>query len=131
MKRFRKLLFPLLTLCFVLLLAGYALGRGSRSGPVLSTQRSPAPAESAQARSLPSAPTEPVRIELNRAGLEELMTLPGIGQTRAERILAYRQAHGAFKSAAELMEVAGIGEGIFAEIRDLVYVEESRENTDH
>ena len=53
-------------------------------------------------------------IRLNSASREELMTLEGIGETLADRILAYREAHGGFDSLEELMEVDGIGEKRFA-----------------
>ena len=59
------------------------------------------------------------------------MGLPGIGQARAERILAYRSAHGGFRSASELMLVDGVGEAVYAGLRDLIYVEERDENTDY
>ena len=52
----------------------------------------------------------PEPLDLNRATVEELMTLPGVGEVLAERILAYREEHGPFTSAEELLNVSGIGE---------------------
>lgn len=62
------------------------------------------------------------RIDLNRATLEELMTLPGIGQKRAESILNLRQQKGSFQKTEDLLEVEGIKEGIFNKIKDLIKV---------
>jgi competence protein ComEA len=61
-------------------------------------------------------------INLNTATLEELDALPGIGPSRAQDILGYREEHGEFKSIEELNEVHGIGEGIFNQLKDLVFV---------
>ena len=62
-------------------------------------------------------------MELNTAGLSELEALPGIGSVLAERIVAWREEYGAFVSAEQIMDVEGIGEGKYAEIKDLIYVE--------
>lgn len=133
MQNFRKLLYPALTLCFLLGLFGFYLGRRSVEGLRLTTQRT-APTET-QGRALPAEASEPdsapTRIELNTATLEELMTLPGIGEVRAARILAYRENNGPFRQAAELMNVSGIGEATFAKLRDYVYVEDDHENSDY
>lgn len=51
-----------------------------------------------------------VPVDLNQAGMQELMDLPGIGQTLADRILDYRQTKGGFSSLAELLNINGIGE---------------------
>nr|WP_320133681.1 helix-hairpin-helix domain-containing protein [uncultured Holophaga sp.] len=61
------------------------------------------------------APRGPVN--LNTATVTELMQLPKIGAKTAERIVAYRKQHGAFKRPEELMNVKGIGEKSFAKLR--------------
>ena len=62
------------------------------------------------------------KVNLNTAGKEELMTLSGIGESRAEAILAYRQEHGGFQSIEEIKEIEGIKEGIFDRIKDQITV---------
>ena len=62
------------------------------------------------------------RTNINRASLEELEALPGIGAVYAQRILDYRKQHGFFSSIEELCEVKGIGSGTLESIRDLVTV---------
>ena len=63
------------------------------------------------------------RISINHADKNELMTLPGIGESKADAILEYRQSHGAFSSIEELMNIPGIKEGIFNNIQDYITVE--------
>lgn len=63
-----------------------------------------------------TAPQQPV--DLNRATLEELDTLPGVGPATAQAIIDYRTEHGAFGSVDELLEVRGIGDAKLAELRD-------------
>lgn len=62
------------------------------------------------------------KVNLNTAGLEELMTLTGIGQTRAEAILAYREEEGVFRSPEDIMNVEGIKEGIYEKLKDEITV---------
>ncbi|HSF19567.1 MAG TPA: helix-hairpin-helix domain-containing protein [Vicinamibacteria bacterium] len=62
-------------------------------------------------------------IDLNTAGVEELTSLPGVGQKVAERIVAYREANGPFDKKEELMNVRGIGEKTFLKLERLVKVE--------
>ncbi len=60
------------------------------------------------------------KININKASKEELNTLPGIGESTAEKIINYRKEHKSFKSIEELKEVKGIGDAKFEEIKDLV-----------
>ncbi|MGN1343292.1 MAG: helix-hairpin-helix domain-containing protein [Traorella sp.] len=59
------------------------------------------------------------KISLNSAALDELIQLPGIGISKAERIIEYRNQK-SFQSIEEIMEVKGIGEKIFEKIKDLI-----------
>jgi competence protein ComEA len=81
-------------------------GRGAAGAPAASP-----PA----AGSSPSAP-----LDLNTATAEQLDSLPGIGPVTAQKILDYRQEHGAFHSVAELEGVPGIGPGRLSQLKGLV-----------
>lgn len=61
-------------------------------------------------------------VNLNTADAALLQTLPGIGETRAEEIIAYREAHGGFSSIEDIMKIAGIKDTIFEKIRDKITV---------
>lgn len=61
-------------------------------------------------------------ININVASQGELETLPGIGPTTAQKIIDYRQQNGAFVSIEEIVNVSGIGPGIFERIKDLITV---------
>ncbi len=63
------------------------------------------------------------KVNINTASAEELMTLKGIGQTRAEQIIAYREKHGAFTSIEGIMEVDGIKKGTFDKLKDNITVQ--------
>jgi len=58
------------------------------------------------------------KISINKANLEQLKTLPGIGESKALAIISYRENVGKFKSIEQLLEVKGIGESIFAKIKE-------------
>lgn len=58
------------------------------------------------------------KVNINTAGKEELMTLTGIGEAKAQSIIAYREKNGRFQSVEEIMEIEGIKEGVFNKIKD-------------
>ena len=60
------------------------------------------------------------KININTASAAELMTLPGIGETRAQDILAFREKNGAFSKAEDLMQVPGIKEGTYNKLKDRI-----------
>ena len=60
------------------------------------------------------------KININKASKEELMTLPGVGESRAESIIQYREENGAFRSVEDIMQVSGIKEGLFEKIKDMI-----------
>jgi competence protein ComEA len=59
-------------------------------------------------------------VHLNTASLEQLDTLPGVGPVTAQKILDWRQAHGAFTSVDDLDAIPGIGPARLEQLRDLV-----------
>lgn len=61
-------------------------------------------------------------VNINTASKEELVALPGIGESRAAAIIACREEKGSFTSIEEVKNVAGIGDGIFNRIKDLITV---------
>lgn len=73
---------------------------------------------------LPPEQVELTLVDINTAGVEELSTLPGIGEGLAGRIVRYREANGAFESVEALTEVSGIGEKKLEELRDYITVSE-------
>ena len=64
----------------------------------------------------------PSKVNINTAGGEELMTLPGIGEQKASAILAYRERNGGFSKIEEIMQVSGIKTALFERIRDGITV---------
>lgn len=58
------------------------------------------------------------KVNINTANVTELMTLPGIGSSKAEAIAAYREEHGNFSSIEDIMNVPGIKEGTFQQMKE-------------
>lgn len=90
-----------LSLCIVL---GIFIGRNLRSEYAVLPQNSAIVTDP-----VPETTTDS-RININTASKTQLMELPGIGDIIADRIIAYRTAHGPFQSIEDLMNVEGIGE---------------------
>ena len=62
------------------------------------------------------------KVNLNHATIAQLMTLPGIGEVKAQAIMQYRQEHNGFQTIDQLLQVNGIGSAIYSQIADLVCV---------
>ena len=59
-------------------------------------------------------------VNINTADAAQLCTLPGIGESRAADIIAYREAHGGFASCEDIMNVSGIKESVYNKISDKI-----------
>jgi competence protein ComEA len=66
----------------------------------------------------PQAPASGEKVNINTAGVDELVALPGIGRAYAERIVEYRQKNGPFKRVEDILNVRGIGEKTFERIKE-------------
>ncbi len=60
------------------------------------------------------------KIDINTAGIDELVKLPGIGPSKANNIVEYREKHGKFKTYEDLLNVSGIGEKTLEKIKPLI-----------
>jgi competence protein ComEA len=63
-----------------------------------------------------------VLIDINTAAREQLMTLDGIGESKAMAIIAYREEHGRFKKIEDIMNITGIKDGVFDKIKSQIRV---------
>lgn len=62
------------------------------------------------------------RVNINTAGVEELMTLKGVGESRAKAIIAWRTEQGPFEKPEDIMQISGIKEGVYSRIKDQIRV---------
>ena len=61
-------------------------------------------------------------VNINTADVKQLMTLDGIGEKVAEKIVEYRKEHGPFKAGEEIRKVRGVGHGLWEKNRDRIVV---------
>ena len=104
-----------ITAAFICLLLGVFLGRNSNKIYVQLQDIQNAPSQ-------PTLAQSPARININTATSQQLQTLPGIREVLAQRIIDYRETYGNFNSIEELMNVSGIGEKKFDDIKEFITV---------
>jgi competence protein ComEA len=96
--------------------------------PTVRPTRTPTPTHTPRATVTPRAvsvsrtPLPIGKININEADADTLALLPHIGPSLAQRIIAYRQAHGPFKRIEDIGDVKGIGDAIFAAIKDSITI---------
>ena len=114
-----------LTAAFLLLTFGYFLGQRSGGEPYTVSAQTVWTQEEAAAQTStePTAEHSAQKVNINTAGAAELQTLPGIGQVRAEQIVADREANGPFRTPEDITRVSGIGQGTLEQILDYITVE--------
>ena len=120
-----KLTFILISSVFVLLSVCVVLGTllYRQSNAIVIKDTSVIETEMIQITQI-TVQTDPVKdkININTASKEELMTLSGIGEVIAQRIIDYREEHGKFNAVEEIKNVTGIGEARFNNIKDQITV---------
>jgi len=69
-------------------------------------------------KKIPAGP----KIDINTANLQQLMELPGIGESKGKAILAYREQHGKFRRVEQLLDIKGIGEKMLAKMKPYLQI---------
>ena len=129
-----------LTVAFAFFTAGIFVGRNMAGAEfVVSTQYDAADFDPGAAESLATnvvgtrtsastrsseaeSGTMPEKININSASIEELQRITGVGPATARKIIEYRERNGSFKNAADIMDVPGIGEKKYEELKDAITV---------
>jgi competence protein ComEA len=97
-----------------------ALAQLNLAAPLADGEQIVVPARGAPPAGGAAGPAAGAPLDLNSATLEQLDALPGVGPVTAQKILDYRQQHGAFTSLAELDAIPGIGPARIGQLKGLV-----------
>ena len=93
-----------------------------RQGEAVSEAAVLQPAGGSSASSSPESSSSGGLVNINTADAATLMTLPGIGQSKADAIISYREEKGPFKKTSDLKKISGIKDGLFSKISDKITV---------
>ncbi len=120
-----------LTFCIVCFAVGFFFGHSGKwhsitISPKVHTEYAPVSESSVDypSRSLPDTSKEasPGIVNINTADIDELKSLPGIGESLARQIIEYREEFGPFETVDELTKVSGIGKAKLDSLRDWITV---------
>ena len=112
----------LICACLVLsaFLGGLYLGRNMRGADIYDvTLNAPSTSATTKPTTRPSS-SQSGKVNINTADIYTLMSLEGIGETYAKRIIEYRETNGPFENIEDILNVPGIGEKRFETIKDLI-----------
>ena len=121
MKNHEQSILLCITVLCVGLMTGILIGRlgGNHAVQLSAYDRS---AEERPSQTAPYRSENIGKVNINSASAEELSMIPGIGDTYAQRIVEYRNKHGAFIQIEDLANVKGIGEGLIKTIKEYITV---------
>ena len=112
----------LITAVFACTVIGVFIGRMTTDGTIfVHTERSFRSEILDESETIPS-----LLININTADVEQLQELPGIGEATAKEIITYRRKNGPFKNKRDLMNVKGIGEKTYEELKDMITTKEEK-----